>query len=120
VETVAFPLEGGGQVLVQVEGERTAAGGVVTRGGGRAGGLERAEQTFEGALGTIRVVAEGVLGQLAGMVHAPDEVNVEFGLELTAKAGTILVAAGTTAHLRVGLRWQPQPSQSGSSSGQTS
>lgn len=112
METIAFPLDGGGEVLVRVD-TVDSDGGVVTRGGGGAGRLERAVGTFEAALGTIRVVADGVLGQLGGLARSPDEVHVEFGLELSAKAGAILAVAGTTAQLRVGLTWRPAAARTG-------
>src|SRR4029450_6920685 len=76
-------------------------------GGRMAAQVEKAEGTFEAALGTIEVVAQGVLAQLARLPRAPNEVRVDFGLELTARAGAILVAAGTTAQLKVGLTWRP-------------
>jgi Trypsin-co-occurring domain 1 len=107
MQTVEFPLASGGQLLVRVA-DVDSGGSVVTRGERMAGPLEKAESTFEAALGTIRVVAQGVLGQLGGLARSPDEVRVEFGLELTAKAGAILAAAGTTAQLKVGLTWRPQ------------
>jgi hypothetical protein len=111
IETVEFPLEAGGEVLVRVQDPPAA--GVVTRGGGVTERLERAEQTFEAALGTIQVVAQGVLAQLAELTRSPDEIRVEFGLELTAKAGAVLATAGTSAHLQVGLTWRPQRSAGG-------
>ncbi|WP_067885238.1 CU044_2847 family protein [Nocardia vaccinii] len=95
METVVFPLEQGGQVLVRaVTDDRY--GGVVTRGGGERAeqAVATAQQTFESALGTIRVVAEGVLGQ--------------FGLELNAKAGAMVASAGASAQLRVELSWHPR------------
>ena len=102
-----FPLQSGGVVLVRVEGDDLD--GQVLRGGHATGVLDRAQTTFEAALGTVRVVAQGVLGQLTGLPRVPDEVHVEFGLELSAKAGAILAAAGTTAQLTVGLTWRPEP-----------
>jgi len=102
---VEFPMQGGGGVLVNVVPEY--AEGVVTRGLDFASTVERAERTFESALETIRTVAEGVLGQMAGLARHPDEVKVEFGLQLSAKAGAVLAAAAGTAHLRVELTWQP-------------
>jgi hypothetical protein len=106
VDTVEFPLESGGRLLVRVE-DVDGRGTVVTRGGRMAAQVEKAEGTFEAALGTIEVVAQGVLAQLARLPRAPNEVRVDFGLELTARAGAILVAAGTTAQLKVGLTWRP-------------
>lgn len=111
VTTVEFPLEDGGVLLVRVDDGRSD--GPVLRGGGGTPAWERAETTFEAALGTIDVVARGVLQQLTGLARTPDVVQVDFGLELNAKAGTFLAAAGTAAHLKVALTWRPE--QSGSS-----
>jgi NTP-dependent ternary system trypsin peptidase co-occuring protein len=115
-ETVEYPLEGGGHLLVRVDDAGGVGGvgsSVVTRGGRVEASLERAESTFEAALGTIEVVADGVLGKLAALAQAPSEVRVEFGLELTARAGAILAAAGTTAQLTVGLTWRPGDHRTG-------
>jgi Trypsin-co-occurring domain 1 len=98
VEAVKFPLESGGEVLVRVDSS-DQHGGVVTRGGREhiQGAIEQAGQSFESALSTIRLVAEAVLSQLADVASAPEEVRVEFGLELSAKAGAVLAAAGAGA-----------------------
>lgn len=80
-----FPLQSGGVVLVRVEGDYLD--GQVLRGGHATGVLDRAQTTFEAALGTVRVVAQGVLGQLTGLPRVPDEVHVEFGLELQRESG---------------------------------
>jgi hypothetical protein len=105
VETVVFPLEDGGVVLVRVS--ESEPGGVVSRGGSVTERLERAEQTFEAALGIIRAVAHGVLSQLTELARSPDEVHVEFGLEFTGKAGAVLATAETSTQLRVDLTWRP-------------
>jgi hypothetical protein len=108
VTTVEFPVEGGDSVLVRVD--TLEDGAVVTRGLVGSGPVERAQKSFEDALGTIRTVADAVLAQLAGLARHPDEIKVEFGLELTANAKAMVVAAGTTAHLQVGLTWRPSES----------
>ncbi len=106
---VEFPVDGGGGVLVQVT--QGAPSGVVTRGIGVTQTVEKVEQTFDKALGTIQAVANGVLEQLSGMGRRPDEVHLEFGLEFTANAGTaLLVAAGGGAHLQVEMTWKAVPS----------
>jgi phosphoribosylamine-glycine ligase len=75
VETVAFPLEDGGQVLVRVAAVEPTNGGVVTRGGRAEEVVAEARQSFESALGTIREVADAVLHQLARLaVSEPSRV----------------------------------------------
>lgn len=71
--------------------------------------LAEAEGTFEAALEPIRSIAEGVLHRIGSLPRPPDEVQVDFGLELTARAGAILAAAGSTAHLNISLTWKPHP-----------
>jgi hypothetical protein len=106
VETVAFPLEGGGRVLVRVD-TVDAYGGVVTRGGRAEEAVAEAGQTFESALSTIRDVADAVLHELARLAVPPQEVRVEFGLELTTKAAVVVASASATAQLHVALAWNP-------------
>jgi hypothetical protein len=106
VETVAFPLEGGGQVLVRVD-NLDSYGGVVTRGVKPEDTIAQAGVTFESALGTIRTVADAVVRQIAGLAKPPQEVRVEFNLELTAKAAALVASGTATAQLRVALAWHP-------------
>jgi hypothetical protein len=105
VQMVEFPLEAGGSVLVQVLDEQAA--GPVMRGRIGEVTIDHADRTFEMALGTVRTVAQGVLSQLKGLAVQPQEVTVEFGVELTGKTGAVLVSAGASAQLKVGLTWRP-------------
>ncbi|MGB8022029.1 MAG: CU044_2847 family protein [Candidatus Nanopelagicales bacterium] len=109
MQLVEFPLHDGGHVVVgieQVEGEWS---GVVTRGGGLEERMHEAVCTFEEALEPIRVVGQGVLNRLAALDRPPEEVRVEFGLELSAKAGAIVSASGA-ATMKVVLTWRaPAP-----------
>ncbi len=109
---VEFPLDDGGGVLVQVT--HSAPVGVVTRGVGVTQAVEKVEQSFNHALGTIQSVANGVLEQLSRMGRHPDEVRVEFGLELTASAGmAVLATAGGGAQLHVEMTWKDRPQSGG-------
>jgi Trypsin-co-occurring domain 1 len=116
MDTVMFPLENGEHLLVRVQSADADWGDVVTRGGGVGARLEVAQSTFEAALDPIRVVALGVLERLSGLEHAPDEVKVDFGLELSAKAGAILAVSGT-ANLNVSLTWRSGSAARGTSGG---
>jgi hypothetical protein len=110
VDKVAFPLDNGGQILVRVD-TVDSYGGVVTRGGRADATITEAGQTFESALSTIRDVADAVLHQLARLAVPPQEVRVEFGLELTTKASAVVAAASATAQLHVALAWKPLNAQ---------
>lgn len=106
MRTVEFPAQAGGTVLVQVPDE--SPGGPVLRGGLAGATIDRADQTFETALSTIRTVARGVVTQLEGLAVRPQQVTVEFGIELTGKTAAVLVAASASAQLKVSMTWQPE------------
>ncbi|WP_199421752.1 CU044_2847 family protein [Actinotalea solisilvae] len=107
---VEFALEDGGTVLVRVADDvapREAPQGSVTpRGWGDSSVVERAQHTFEGAVEKVMPAVESVVDRLRSAIDAPDEVTVEFGIELNAQAGAILAAAGTTASLSVSVTWR--------------
>src|SRR5262249_1783748 len=93
---------GSGQsVLVQVE---DSAAGPTTRGIGAQSITTRASQTFEEAISRVRPAAEAIVDQLRSLSAAPDEVQVEFGLTLSAQGGDVAPAAGreATSRLRLG------------------
>ena len=106
VRTVEFPAEAGGTVLVQVPDEHPV--GPVLRGRVAEATIDRADQTFEMALSTIRTVAQGVVTQLKGLAVRPQQVTVEFGIELTGKTAAVLVAASASAQLKVSMTWKPE------------
>jgi Trypsin-co-occurring domain 1 len=103
---VEFPLESGGSVLVDVTGHHT---GPVTRSLKGAEVVERARQTFEEAVGRVQPAVEGVIAQLRSLAEVPDEVHVEFGLDLHAEAGAFIAAVSTTANFTVALTWRRDP-----------
>jgi hypothetical protein len=107
LQLVEFPLQDGSAVLVQVE---DAATGPTTRGLGDRTVSERARQTFEEAIGPVQPAAQALVSRLRHLAEPPDEVNVEFGVELHAQAGAFIAAAGTAANFKVSLLWRrPAP-----------
>ena len=104
---VEFEAEDGATVLVRVAETHD---GLVTRGlGGESQVVERAQRTFEAALRPIRTVSDGVLAALQAIPRQPDEVSVEFGLELTAGTSAVLVGTSAAATVRVQLSWKDRP-----------
>lgn len=69
--------------------------------------LEDLQETIEGVTQTIAEAAERV---------RPDEVSLEFGLELSLKTGkltSVLAEAAGKASLRLTLTWNPGPHRRG-------
>ena len=103
-----FPLEGGGSVLVQVADGAPA--GPVTRGWGGSGESRPAvqvQESFEQVIGKVGPAASAVLETLTGLVTQPDEITVEFAIQLTADAGICIASLGSSANFTIALRWTP-------------
>jgi Trypsin-co-occurring domain 1 len=108
-QLVEFPLEEGGSVFVEVD-DRDGTAGYVRAA--RPGDLAaRAEETFDAALGVVRSVATGLVGQVREMGSAfrPDEVEVQFGITFSGRVGAVIATTEGEAQLTVTLRWTPSP-----------
>lgn len=100
---IEFPLEDGGTILVEVEAPEEA--GMVKAGLGE-GMPEQARQSFEAALEKIRPAAQAIIAKLRALHAPPDEIEVEFGLKMSAEAGAFVAAASAEANYKVTLTWK--------------
>ncbi|RLC84176.1 MAG: hypothetical protein DRI79_13230 [Chloroflexi bacterium] len=91
---VEFELEDGGSILVEVDAPEEA--GMVPAAAAK-GVPEKARQTFEAALDRVRPAAQAIITKLRALHDQPDEIEVEFGLKMSAEAGAFVAAAGTEA-----------------------
>lgn len=99
---IEFPTEDGKVVIVEVdegiEGDmRAARPGEITA---------RAAQTFESALDAIKPVVVAVINKLRDISVPVDQISVEFGIKLGAKAGVYIASADTEANFKVSLTWE--------------
>jgi len=99
---VEFPSEEGQVVVVEVED--MGIGG--RRGLSPSNMVERAHTSFDEAMDRARPIATGIISKVRSLSDPPDEVEVEFGLSLSAEAGAVLAAASTEAHYKVTLTWR--------------
>lgn len=107
-ELVRMPLEGGGAILLEDAGAdgRTADGsghsGPVKAG--RVGdSVRELPRTVRESLAPVRETARAVLEELRDA--GPQTVEVEFGVNLSAKAGVVITGGEAAVHLRVRLVW---------------
>jgi hypothetical protein len=95
-------------VIVEVEDRR--APGDVRRGlGGRDHPAEiaaRAGETLEAAFGRMQPVAGATVSRLCGLANAPEEIEIEFGIQLSAELGVIVAHTAGEANFRVTLGWK--------------
>jgi len=94
----------------QLQVDEAAAGGPVTRGLGDRYVTTQAAQTIEQAISRVQPAAQALIVRLRALTDAPDEVGVEFGLELSAEAGAFIAAASTSAN-KVSLTWHRRSSE---------
>ena len=105
LQLVEFPVEGGGAIVVEVTGPAFADRGP-TRGFGRPGELTvRASDTFQEAFSRIQPAAGAAIARLRDLVDPPDEIELEFGIQLTAEFGAVVAKASGDANFRVLMRW---------------
>lgn len=96
-----IPLEGGGEVLFESLPEAVAG---PVKAGRMADVVKELPRTVQDALVPVREMARAVLAQLREA--GPAEVEVEFGVSLSAQAGAVITKSEGTAHLKVRVLWQ--------------
>ena len=110
---VQFALEGGGTVLVQAEDGAAAGeyanGGEVTRGWGDRDErvVRQAQQSFEQAIGHVQPAVQALVRRLRSVAESPEEIKVDFGVELSAELGAFVAGASSTGNFTVSMTWRP-------------
>ncbi|WP_127355160.1 CU044_2847 family protein [Actinacidiphila soli] len=98
-----LPLEGGGAILLEEMEDTPEFDGPVKAG--RVGDAVRElPRTLQESLVPVRETARAVLDQLRQA--GPREVEVEFGVNLSAKAGAVITSGETAVHLKVRVVWE--------------
>ena len=101
-QLIRVPLEGGGSIVVETSED--LAGGPV-RAGRPGEVVTEAAQTLDAALDELRPALTTLLDRLRDIAH-PDEVHVELGVKLSAKAGVVIAQTAGEANFRVALLWR--------------
>src|SRR3954449_1217543 len=104
---VEFPLQDGGSVVVQV---RDAHGepGQVTRGWGDRDVrvVEQAQQSFERAVDKVQPAIQGLVERLRTVAETPEEIQVEFGLQMSAEVGAFVAGVSSSGNFKVSVKWK--------------
>ncbi|MGA5526657.1 MULTISPECIES: CU044_2847 family protein [Streptomyces] len=97
-----MPLDSGGEILLEAVTAAPAEGPVPA---GRLGDTVRElPRTLSDAMAPVRDMARTVLDGLRQA--GPDEVEVEFGVDLSAETGVVIAKSQTGFHLKVRVLWQ--------------
>ena len=100
---VEFPLEGGGSIYIEATEEigRGSAGFLRGEGSG-----QKAEQSFDSTVESVRRSADLMLAKLRGLGTAPDELQITFSLKASQELGGLMVSRGPQdSNFNVTLRW---------------
>ncbi|MFK0734873.1 MAG: CU044_2847 family protein [Gloeotrichia echinulata GP01] len=98
-----FSLSDGTTFLVEVDEPESNAIQRVSIPSGKQ--VLKAQQTFEEALDKIKPVASAIISKLRDLNQPADEVEVKFGLKLTADAGAIFASVGGEVSYEITLKW---------------
>jgi hypothetical protein len=97
-----FALKDGGTILIETE---PAAGNVAKVS--RAGDIiDQGQTQLEAVLEKIKPVASAIINTLRQPVNAPTEVEVEFGIKLSAEANVIISSTAVEGNFKIVLKWK--------------
>jgi hypothetical protein len=104
---VEFPLDQGGSVVIEVD---EPAAGPVTRGVARdrTALVEAADKSFEDATAAVTPAAQSLLARLRAIEDPPDEIGIEFGVQLSAQTGAFIASVAAQANFTVSMTWRRQ------------
>jgi Trypsin-co-occurring domain 1 len=102
---IEFPLEEGGSVLVEVD---ESPAGPTMRGLGkdRSTLVEEASRTFEDATAAVIPAVRSLIARLRSIDDLPDEVGVEFGVQLSAQTGAFIASLAAQGNFKVSVTWR--------------
>ncbi|WP_284717965.1 CU044_2847 family protein [Streptomyces sp. G1] len=95
-----IPLDGGGCILVEQQAEWD--GPVKASRIGDA--VRELPVTLEGALEPVTEAVRATLDQLRKA--RPDQINVEFGVDLAFEAGAVITKRQASCHLKMTVSWK--------------
>jgi hypothetical protein len=107
---VEFPLEDGTSVYIEVDDKlsRSESQEDEDRIGVKDEIVRRASQTFEDALSSIKPVANAIINKVQSFNQPADEVEVKFGLKLSAELGAVIASGNAEVNYEITLKWSHQ------------
>ncbi|MGK7939460.1 MAG: CU044_2847 family protein [Crocosphaera sp.] len=101
---IQFPLDGEESILVEVD-ELPASELVANPNPGQPVVLQ-AQTSFAEAMEKIKPVAANIIGKVRELKDSPDEVEVKFGVKMTAEMGAIIASANVQGNYEITLKWK--------------
>jgi hypothetical protein len=109
VDVVAFKVTGqAGQVLVERATDDANSDGYkarqITTSSGDVVGM-KAGTALEEAVAELKPAAQAILDGLKALSEGVKEIELEFGIKLTAEAGAIIARTAAEGHCTVSIKW---------------
>ncbi|MGW4942227.1 CU044_2847 family protein [Actinoplanes sp. NPDC004185] len=93
-----LPIDGDETIRVEISNQ-----GLVRAGAGDLIGT--ATERLDEAVGQVVRMGRKVIQQAREVTDAPEAVELELGLKLTAKTGFVIAESSGEAHVKVTLKW---------------
>ena len=100
---IEFPLDGDDSILVEVE-ELPPSELVANFPGQQV--VVKAQTSFADAMDKIKPVAANIIGKVRELKDSPDEVEVKFGVKMTAEMGAVIASANVEGNYEITLKWK--------------
>lgn len=104
---IKYSLDGDDSILVEVEELPTSEvdEGLVANYPGQQV-VVQAQTSFADAMDKIKPVAANIIGKVRELKDSPDEVEVKFGVKMTAEMGAIIPSANVAGNYEITLKWK--------------
>lgn len=101
-----FPLQSGGTILIETSDERRPGASGFVRSAGQADAADKATQSFDASIESLRLSADLLVRQLQSLSTPPDEMELFFNLKAVGELGTLVVGrTNSDANFNVTLKW---------------
>ncbi|MGA4847053.1 CU044_2847 family protein [Streptomyces sp. G5(2025)] len=104
IACVRMPLEGGGTILLEEQRQEVSSAAGPVKVGRLGDAVRELPRTLQESLVPVRETARAVLESLREA--GSRSVEVEFGVNLSAKAGAVITTGEATVHLKVRVVWE--------------
>ncbi|MEM1167995.1 MAG: CU044_2847 family protein [Cyanobacteria bacterium P01_H01_bin.35] len=101
-QIVEFPLEDGDSILIEVDAPPQA---VNDRIGITDNVIHKANKSLDSAMEKIKPVANTIIKKVRSMNEPADEVEVKFGIKLSAEMGAIIASGEAEVNYEITLKW---------------
>ncbi|MDJ0578599.1 CU044_2847 family protein [Crocosphaera sp.] len=104
---IKYSLDGDDSILVEVEELPTSEvdEGLVANYPGQQV-VVQAQTSFADAMDKIKPVAANIIGKVRELKDSPDEIEVKFGVKMTAEMGAIIASANVEGNYEITLKWK--------------